>query len=233
MLVTDESGSMSADRRRPVAARRRALGRPELPRPRAGQAAGRLRRLLHADQRGRRADARPHAGSSARSTPCSADGGTATGDALDAALDRLAARRGKDGKRAPAAIVLLSDGKRTEGSDPLAAAAARQAARHPGLHRRARHRRRHRLRAAAASRSPSRPIPTRCGRSARITGGTFTETADAGELDDVYKRLGSQIGTQAREAGGQLRLRRRRPAPAARRARHRPAPPRPAALILI
>jgi Ca-activated chloride channel family protein len=51
-----------------------------------------------------------------------ADGGTATGDALDAALDRLAARRGKDGERAPAAVILLSDGKRTQGSDPLAAA---------------------------------------------------------------------------------------------------------------
>ena len=51
-----------------------------------------------------------------------ADGGTATGDALNAALDRLEARRGKDGKRAPAAVILLSDGKRTEGSDPLAAA---------------------------------------------------------------------------------------------------------------
>ena len=51
-----------------------------------------------------------------------ADGGTATGDALDTALDRLEARRGKDGKRAPAAVILLSDGKRTEGSDPLAAA---------------------------------------------------------------------------------------------------------------
>jgi Ca-activated chloride channel homolog len=51
-----------------------------------------------------------------------ADGGTATGDALNAALDRLEARRGADGRRAPAAVILLSDGKTTEGSDPLAAA---------------------------------------------------------------------------------------------------------------
>jgi Ca-activated chloride channel homolog len=51
-----------------------------------------------------------------------ANGGTATGDALNAALDRLQAQRGKDGKRAPAAIVLLSDGKTNQGSDPLAAA---------------------------------------------------------------------------------------------------------------
>ena len=39
-----------------------------------------------------------------------AQGGTATGDALAGALDRLEARRGRDGRRAPAAIVLLSDG---------------------------------------------------------------------------------------------------------------------------
>ena len=53
----------------------------------------------------------------------SAEGGTATGDALSAALDQLAARKGTDGRTAPAAIVLLSDGARTAGSDPLAAAA--------------------------------------------------------------------------------------------------------------
>jgi len=51
-----------------------------------------------------------------------ADGGTATGDALSAALDRLEARRGDGGRTAPAAVVLLSDGKTTEGSDPLRAA---------------------------------------------------------------------------------------------------------------
>ena len=64
-------------------------------------------------------DARPRP---RRARGLQADGGTATGDALTAALDRLEARRGKDGKRAPAAVILLSDGKRTEGSDPLAAA---------------------------------------------------------------------------------------------------------------
>jgi Ca-activated chloride channel homolog len=98
------------------------------------------------------------------------DGATATGDALDAALDRLAARRGKDGKRAPAAVILLSDGKRTQGSDPLEAA---QRAKQLGIPvstvalgtadgvvygRRAR-------------RWRSRPIPTRCARSAASPAG--------------------------------------------------------------
>ena len=45
-------------------------------------------------------------------------GGTATGDALQHALDQLEARKGRDGKRAPAAIVLLSDGKETVPADP-------------------------------------------------------------------------------------------------------------------
>jgi hypothetical protein len=52
-----------------------------------------------------------------------AQGGTATGDTLTAALDQLQARRGKDGSRAQAAIVVLSDGAVTEGADPLIAAA--------------------------------------------------------------------------------------------------------------
>ncbi len=51
-----------------------------------------------------------------------ANGGTATGDALTVALDRLEARRAGDGRVAPAAIVLLSDGKTTAGSDPVEAA---------------------------------------------------------------------------------------------------------------
>jgi Ca-activated chloride channel homolog len=124
-----------------------------------------------------------------------ADGGTATGDALDAAIDRLAARRGQDGKRAPAAIVLLSDGARTEGSDPLAAA---QRARQLGIS----------ISTVALGTTdgvvygpngqpvPVPPDPDTLHEISRITGGTFTETGDAGKLDDVYKKLGSKIGTK-------------------------------------
>jgi Ca-activated chloride channel family protein len=124
-----------------------------------------------------------------------ADGGTATGDALSAALDRLAARRGKDGTRAPAAVILLSDGKRTEGSDPLAAA---QRAKSLGIP----------VSTVALGTAdgtvtspigepiPVPPDPSTLQEISRITGGTFTETADAGELDDVYKKLGSKVGTK-------------------------------------
>ncbi len=51
-----------------------------------------------------------------------ADGGTATGEALKSALDMLRRERGGPGGRPPAAIVLLSDGKTTEGTDPIGAA---------------------------------------------------------------------------------------------------------------
>jgi Ca-activated chloride channel family protein len=124
-----------------------------------------------------------------------ADGSTATGDALDAALDRLAARRGKDGKRAPAAVILLSDGKRTEGSDPLAAA---QRAKQLGIP----------VSTVALGTSDGivqgpqgqvlsvPPDPETLQEISRITGGTFTEAADASQLDGVYKKLGSKVGTK-------------------------------------
>jgi Ca-activated chloride channel family protein len=124
-----------------------------------------------------------------------ADGGTATGDALDAALDRLAARRGKDGKRAPAAVILLSDGKRTEGSDPLQAA---QRAKQMGIP----------VSTVALGTADGvvqgpqgqvlsvAPDPETLQEISRITGGTFTETADASQLEGVYKKLGSKVGTK-------------------------------------
>jgi Ca-activated chloride channel family protein len=124
-----------------------------------------------------------------------AEGGTATGDALSAALDRLEARRGNDGQTAPAAVVLLSDGKTTEGSDPLAAA---QRARQLGIP----------VSTVALGTAagtvmgpmgepvPVPPDPSTLQEISRITGGTFTETADAGELDQVYEQLGSKVGTR-------------------------------------
>ncbi len=120
-----------------------------------------------------------------------ADGGTATGDALTAALDKLEARKDK----APAAIVLLSDGKTTEGADPLEA--ARRAAQLDvpiytvalGTE------------AGTVSGPNGEPIsvppdPETLRAIATTSGGTFFEAADAGSLDDVYEKLGSRIGTR-------------------------------------
>jgi len=125
-----------------------------------------------------------------------ADGGTATGDALTAALDRLAARKAKDGGTAPAAIVLLSDGKTTEGSDPLIAADRAKKLGipvytvalgtdegfvvGPGGQ----------VLAVPPDRQTLREI-------AQASGGRAYETAEAGELKGVYERLGSRIGTRA------------------------------------
>ncbi|MFL5957321.1 MAG: VWA domain-containing protein, partial [Solirubrobacterales bacterium] len=52
-----------------------------------------------------------------------ADGATATGDALEVGLETLANDR-QNGKRPPAAMVLLSDGKTTTGRDPVEVARA-------------------------------------------------------------------------------------------------------------
>ena len=124
-----------------------------------------------------------------------ADGGTATGDALTAALDRLEARRGKDGKRAPAAVILLSDGARTAGSDPLAAA---QRAKQLGIP----------VSTVALGTAegtvvapngeaiPVAPDPETLRRISSITGGTFTAADDAGALEGVYKKLGSKVGVK-------------------------------------
>jgi Ca-activated chloride channel family protein len=148
-----------------------------------------------------------------------ADGGTATGDALDAALDRLAARRGNDGRRAPAAVILLSDGQRTEGSDPLEAA---QRAKQLGIP----------ISTVALGTAdatvlapdgqsiPVPPDPATLQQISRVTGGTFSETADADQLSAVYKKLGSKIGTRRVErdvsanfaAGGLVLLLARPPA---------------------
>jgi Ca-activated chloride channel family protein len=124
-----------------------------------------------------------------------ADGGTATGDALGAALDRLAARRGKDGKRAPAAVILLSDGARTAGSDPLAAA---QRAKQLGIP----------VSTVALGTAEGTviaptgeaisvaPDPETLRQISSITGGTFTAADDAGALEGVYKKLGSKVGVK-------------------------------------
>ena len=131
-----------------------------------------------------------------------AAGSTATGDAITAALKSL---KGK----APAAIVLLSDGKSVRGSDPLDRRADREGAEDPDLHGRARHR------ATARSTTASRCRPTRrrSSKIAKATGGKAFTAGDVKSLDQVYKRLGSQVATEKRKlevtnlfAGGALAL---------------------------
>ena len=112
-------------------------------------------------------------------------------------------------------MILLSDGKRTEGSDPLAAA---QRAKQLGIP----------VSTVALGTAdgtvlgpqgepiPVPPDPTTLQEISRITGGTFTEAADAGAARRRLQEARLEDRHQARQARGQLELRRGGPRPAAR-----------------
>jgi Ca-activated chloride channel family protein len=130
-----------------------------------------------------------------------AAGSTATGDAIKAALDAL------EGK-APAAIVLLSDGKSVRGSDPLAAAQQAKQRKIPiytvalGT-----------ANGTIANGDKVPPDPQTLAKIAQITGGRAYTAEDVKALDQVYKRLGSQVATSKHKrevtnlfAGGGLAL---------------------------
>jgi Ca-activated chloride channel family protein len=127
----------------------------------------------------------------------SADGATATGDALDLALQLL---HGGDRRHPPAAIVLLSDGAANAGVD--AVTAARQAAQDripiytvalgtPG--------------GTLTNPDPLGPPlavppdPALMREIARVSGGHAFDAQTADELSSIYRRLGSQIGSTTRQ----------------------------------
>jgi Ca-activated chloride channel family protein len=128
-----------------------------------------------------------------------ADGSTATGDALAAALEGISRDR-KNGHRPPAAIVLLSDGKTTTGRDPIQVARAAGRARVP-------------IYTVAlgtpgatipnpypyASPLPVPPDPGTLREIARESRGRAYTVEDSGELGQIYQRLGSSIGTRNRQ----------------------------------
>jgi Ca-activated chloride channel family protein len=123
------------------------------------------------------------------------DGATATGDALQVALDTLTSDR-QNGKRPPAAIVLLSDGKTTTGSDPLemartagqlhipiytvALGTANATVPNPGF----------------GPALPVPPDPETLGAIAQLSGGRAFTAQDSGRLATIYQTLGSQLGTK-------------------------------------
>jgi Ca-activated chloride channel homolog len=124
-----------------------------------------------------------------------ADGATATGDALQTALDTLASDR-QNGKRPPAAMVLLSDGKTTTGRDPVEV--ARNAGQlHIPIYTVA-------LGTADATVPnpgfgpplPVPPDPQTLSEIARISGGKSFTAEDSDRLASIYKTLGSQFGTR-------------------------------------
>ena len=126
-------------------------------------------------------------------------GGTATGEGLSTALGLLERQAARDRRRAPAAIVLLSDGESTHGRDPMAA--ARIAARlkipvytvalgTPDGTIRAR------VRGGGTVVRRVPPDRATLERIASVTRGRAFEAEDAGALDTVYEQLGSQVATR-------------------------------------
>jgi Ca-activated chloride channel family protein len=128
-------------------------------------------------------------------------GTTATGDAIKAALDAI---KGD----APAAIVLLSDGKSVRGSDPLEAARDAKDRKIP-IYTVA-------LGTAQGTIDGGKPVPPdpqTLAQVAKLTGGAAFTAGDVEKLDQVYDRLGSQVATEKRKlevtnlfAGGSLAL---------------------------
>jgi Ca-activated chloride channel homolog len=124
-------------------------------------------------------------------------GGTATGDAVRAAVRILSAAPGATGKAPPSAIVLLSDGKSTSGVAPLTAA-QEAGRRHIPIYTVA-------LGTATGTITVPRtgggtetrqvpPDPATLRQMAAASGGQAYQAADEQRLSQVYERLGSQLG---------------------------------------
>jgi Ca-activated chloride channel homolog len=135
-----------------------------------------------------------------------AKGGTASGDGLQAALDLI--RRGGD-EQPPAAVVLISDGKSTKGSDPV------QVAREGGVpvYTVALGTPGGTIVDAQGVTREAAPDPATMQAVAEASGGQSFTVEDAERLSAVYERLGSQVATErepreitAAFAGGALLL---------------------------
>jgi Ca-activated chloride channel family protein len=143
-------------------------------------------------------------------------GGTAAGEAIATATAVLGHSNAKAAKMPPSAIVLLSDGKTTSGRDPIAAARGARDAHIPIYT------------VALGTAEGTITVPSRNGgtvtkrvppdqqslkRIADTSGGKSFNALTAGGLDEVYKRLGSQLGHRQEKrqvtqefAGGALLL---------------------------
>jgi Ca-activated chloride channel homolog len=127
-----------------------------------------------------------------------ADGATATGDALEVAIDALRNDK-QNGKRPPAAIILLSDGKTTTGPEPVPIARAAGKLKIPIFT------------VALGTRDATVPNPNPFGtplvvgpdpetlrQISQVSGGKAYTAEDADRLNTIYKSLGSQLGTRKR-----------------------------------
>jgi Ca-activated chloride channel homolog len=125
-----------------------------------------------------------------------ADGATATGDALQVAIDALRNDK-QNGKRPPSAIILLSDGKTTTGPEPVPIARAAGQLKIPIYT------------VALGTRDATVPNPNPFGtplvvgpdpetlrQISQVSGGKAYTAEDSDRLNSIYKTLGSQLGTR-------------------------------------
>ena len=176
----------------------RARRRAALPGPRARRAARRPRRLLLHPAHRRAPDPRPR---QARRRPRLARGRRQH-------RDRRRPRRGAGHASATVARAAEESARRPRSSCSPTARRPRartrsgsRAARPPRRSRSTPWRWARRAAASPAARSasgcPSRRTPRRCARSRAITGGEAFTVDDRDELDRIYERVGSQVGTKS------------------------------------
>jgi Ca-activated chloride channel family protein len=122
-----------------------------------------------------------------------ADGGTATGDALAAALGLV--DNGPAAKRPPAAIVLLSDGETTIGRDPIPVARAARRL-HIPIHTVALGTSDATIRTPTGSLIPVDPDPETMRRIAEASGGRAFQAENADDVSRIYEALGSRVATK-------------------------------------
>jgi Ca-activated chloride channel homolog len=121
-----------------------------------------------------------------------ADGGTATGDGLAAALRLLET---SEKRRPPAAVVLLSDGETTTGRDPVEVARQARAADVP-IYTVALGTEEGTIPGSGGGTLAVPPDPETMVEIATASGGESFDVADADQLDAIYERLGSQLATR-------------------------------------
>ncbi len=125
-----------------------------------------------------------------------AGGHTAIGDAMTAALQMIARLPAQGGKRPPAAIVLISDGNSTNGSDPLAV--ARQAhSRNIPVYTVVVGTPHGTITVKRRSGTTTTPVPAEAGQLqqiAQLSGGQAFTAANASRLTAVYQHLATQLG---------------------------------------
>ena len=139
-----------------------------------------------------------------------ADGGTATGDALDSALKLV---DGPAGERPPSAIVLLSDGETTTGRDPVEVAREAKRLKIP-IHTFALGTSEGVIQTPDGALIPVPPDPETMRRIAELSGGRSFAVEEGEDLTGLYRDLGSRVATEKEEreitaafaAGGALLL---------------------------